>query len=136
MTKRLKGSANGLAFDVNDSQEIADSSVAFDRVPEVSLANDAVMVLPSHLLALDASFFFQVSDNSLHRAFRNADHGGNFAKHDRRIVSQQNQHMRVIGQEGPMPARVLGAVRWALGIRRSDRCDASGPPRRRGGPAF
>jgi len=76
------------------------------------------MVLPSDLLSLDESSSLQVSDDSLHGTFGNADHRGNLAKNDRRIVSQQNQHVRVIGQEGPMPARVLRAVRWDSGLRR------------------
>lgn len=96
-------------------QQGADSSVLLDRMPQGLIAEDAVLILSPDLLAFNEAPLFQVSDDLLDGSLGDADPCRHGAENHERVLSQQDQDMRVIRQK--CPAR---AILWRrlLKIRR------------------
>lgn len=84
--------------------EVGDAVVCFQRMTQVTIGVDAVVVAASHLGALDVPAVDEVTDDELGRAGRDADLLGDRGQGLVGVGGQAQQDVRVVGQERPRPA--------------------------------
>ena len=82
--------------------------MGFDRVPQWLLGQHLIVILATDFLTLNEARCLQIVDDSLDSSFGDANPVGDFAQNQFGLGLEQDQHMRVIGQESP-------AVRGARG---------------------
>ena len=70
-------------------------------MPQRKVGANPVMVSAPDPLPLEHAGPLKVGDDPLNGPLGNADPGGNLAKHERRVLSDQDQHMRVIREKRP-----------------------------------
>lgn len=67
-------------------------------------SDDGVAVAPPHLRLLDVSLLHQVVDELLHGPLGDPDRFCHIARAGVRIPGKRDQHVPVVGQEGPLAA--------------------------------
>lgn len=78
---------------IQQSQEVANGAVRFNRVPQRLIGPNLVVILAAYLFPFDKSAGFKIGDDSLHRAFGDSDLLCDLAEHQGRIACQQHEHM-------------------------------------------
>jgi hypothetical protein len=71
---------------------------------------DLVVVAAADPDPSEVALLGQVSDHALGRPLGDADEGGYVAQADGRVVVDAGEHVQVVGQERPRPARRSGDV--------------------------
>ncbi len=79
--------------------------MGFDRVTQLLIRQDFVVVLPTDFLSADEPLVFEVLHNPLDRPFGDADFQRDFPEYQIGIAVQRDQHVRVIGEERPPTRR-------------------------------
>lgn len=82
-------------------EKILDHDVGLEWVSERHALCQFVVVAPPHPLMAKITGIFQFDDNPLGRSFGNTDLGGDVASPNVGILGDAEQHVRVVGQEGP-----------------------------------
>jgi len=72
LSPRHSGLPDSIAIS-NQSDEVADGAMRFNRVPQRELIQDSVMIPSPYLFTLDEAVLFEVSDDSLDRSLLNAN---------------------------------------------------------------
>lgn len=85
----------------DELEQVADSSVRFNRVAERLFRKHAVPVLTPHFFPLDEPALFEILNDALNSALRDANRDRNLSKHELRIRVQYCQDVCMIGQERP-----------------------------------
>jgi hypothetical protein len=93
---------------VERGDEIVDRVLVLERVPEVLRHVDAVAVPPADALTGDVSVGFELVDDPLDRARRDADRMSNVTLTQLRIPADRDENMGVIGQKRPTGEFQLG----------------------------
>lgn len=74
----------------------------FDRVAKMKILMNLIMILSPDPCDGQKASGFQVVNNSLNRSFGDSDLLSDFTKNQIRLLLKQNQHVGVVGQEGPV----------------------------------
>ena len=85
----------------HDFEQVADGPMGFDRMSQRVLPKDAVAILPPDTFDVDKAAFMEVTDNALDRSLGDANAECDAAKHNVGLVIKNDEHMSVIGEEGP-----------------------------------
>ena len=75
--------------------------MGFDRMPKAHVLADRVAISSSDAGAFHDAPFLELGYDPLHRPFRYANPRGDFPQHAVWILAKAEQHVRVIGEEGP-----------------------------------
>lgn len=93
---------NRLLYRDYNVQEVADIAVGFQRVAQLDIRVNNVVILASFAFALQVTGIFQVGDNTLHGALGYANGQGHFAQGLLGVTRQADKYMRMVREERPM----------------------------------
>ncbi len=83
-------------------EQFTDRAVLLDRVTQVRLSVDDVVITPAFPGALDDAGFLEFSDEPKSRALSHTDPVSHVAKSRIRVVGKTNKHVGVVAQECPV----------------------------------
>ena len=86
-------------------EEIADGVFALDGMAEWNLWMDLVPVAPANPGSSDVTLRNQVSDDALRGPLGDADPSGDVTTADASVLGDADEHVPVVGQEGPRRPR-------------------------------
>jgi len=87
---------------VDQSQQLCDRSMRFNRMAERLISSNPVVVLAAELFAIDDSAGLEIRDHPLNGPLGDSDLQCHLSQHQRRISRQEHQHVRMIRQKRPM----------------------------------
>lgn len=90
------------AFSGQRSEDFCNLVVRFQWVPKWSIEVDLVHVVPAAFTARDISGLYEVVGDAVHGSFADADHAGNVGQPNLRVLRDAQQHMGMVGEEGPI----------------------------------
>ncbi|MGB5489863.1 MAG: hypothetical protein WBM76_03440 [Woeseiaceae bacterium] len=85
----------------NSLKQLADSAVFLDRVAQMRIGVDIVMITSAFLGALKHACLFEFADEPKSRTFGYTYSFSHIAQPRVRVVGQTNQHVGVIAEKGP-----------------------------------
>ena len=71
-----------IGINFHEFQQIPNGSMCFDGMPQWLFTHDAVLVLAADFFAFDNTGFFEIGNDSLDGAFRDADLNGDMSQDD------------------------------------------------------
>lgn len=86
---------------MEQGEQTLDHDVGLEWVTEWNAFRYFVTIAPTHPLVAEITGFFQFGDNPLGCSLGNSDLGGDVASSNVGILGDAEQHVRVVGQEGP-----------------------------------
>ena len=92
-------------MDFHKLQKVANRPVRFNRVSQRLLSQDAIPIFSANLFSLNETAFFEVRDNSLNCSFCDSNFDRDLAKYHIGIAGNEDQNVRVVGQERPPSGR-------------------------------
>ena len=72
-----------LPLAIDQANQIADGAMSLNWMPQVLVGQDAIVILPSDLLALDNATLFQIGNDPLYGSFSDADMNGDLSQDHR-----------------------------------------------------
>jgi len=94
-------------FAKHEIDQRRDAFVSLDRVPERTIGSDLVAISTTMANPLDVPGLFQVGDDALDRALRDAYKLSNVAHSCLRLPRNAQQDVRVVGEKRPVRLRIL-----------------------------
>lgn len=88
-------------------QEFAETVVDFERVAQVAIEGDAVVVAATNSIVIEGPAFFEVMDDSLNSTLGDPDLVSDLSLSDVGIAMYCDQHVGVVCQELPRPRIVI-----------------------------
>ncbi len=86
---------------VDASQDLGDRVIPFERMTEWPIGVDVVPVSSPDSLANEEAGLFQLVQNPLYRPLGDSDQSADVSLTQFRIAADRDQHVGVVGQEGP-----------------------------------
>ena len=88
-------------------EQLRDLVVFLERVPEMQVLGNGVVVAPSPALPAEIAVEFEVHHDLHGGPFGDADEVGDLAQAEVRCLGDGEEHMGVVGEEGPATRRRL-----------------------------